>query len=107
MIPDPMHRSLLLSPTGPATRLGRPSDSERVFVCRDREALAFTHPRRDRLRAQRPRTMMVSVSHRFFDQRPWYFRSAYYAVGFGVLSYLFSGNSVEWAIVAGVFFWCS
>ena len=47
------------------------------------------------------------VSHRFFDQRPWYFRSAYYAIGFGVLSYLFSGNSVEWSIVAGVFFRCS
>ena len=58
----------------------------------------------NRLRDAAPANDDGFVSHRFFDQRPWYFRSAYYAIGFGVLSYLFSGNSVEWSVVAGVFF---
>jgi hypothetical protein len=40
----------------------------------------------------------------FFDQRPWYYRSVFYAVGFGVLSYFVSGDTVGLAIVGGVFF---
>ena len=40
----------------------------------------------------------------FFDRKPWYYRSVFYAVGFGVLSFLLSDNTVTWAVVGGLLF---
>ena len=47
----------------------------------------------------------VKAIREFFDSRPWYFRFAYYALGFGAASYfLIADRSAGWAVVSGLLF---
>ena len=48
--------------------------------------------------------MMSRMFREFFDRHPWYYRSVFYAVGFSLLTFVISGDSLAWSIAGGVLF---